>query len=485
MTHAPTNVRPQPVAGVSSGEVTAIDTGARWPLLLLLWAGLKWLLVAGVLALIASIQLHTPSFLAGCSWLTHGRAVALAETAFVYGWTANAGLGLALWVLGRLGGAPLRALNWAVAGTFAWNLGVAIGCVGIAIGDGTSFPLLHLPRYIQPLLLAGYGAIAVSGVLAWSGRRTAGTYASQWYAVAALFLFPWLFTAAQTMLLWAPVRGVLQAVVGGWFAQGVWTLWLAPLALAGAYYVVPRITGRVLPSYGFASLGFWTLIFVGGLTGGRHLIGGPVPAWIPTVATAACIMVLFHQMMVTLNLRGAFAGGGTALRFLAFGIAAYVLAGLIDALTSLRSVAEVTQFTHFVTAQQHLALYGAVSMMFFGVLYFALPRLTGRPWASGALVKGHFGAVVLGVPLLIACLAVAGWIQGSGMGDPSVTFAELANRTRPWLLGATAALGLLLAGNMLLVVNFARSVRAVCCCSAEAAPADPFRAPAAMEAPAS
>ena len=28
----------------------------------------------------------------------------------------------------------------------------------------------------------------------------------------------------------------------GWFAQSLWTLWMAPLALAGAYYVVPRVT---------------------------------------------------------------------------------------------------------------------------------------------------------------------------------------------------------------------------------------------------
>src|SRR2546426_5461227 len=113
-------------------------------------------------------------------------------------------------------------------------------------------------------------AMGVAGVLAWSGRKHDLMFASQWYGIAAIFLFPWLFSAAQVILLWSPARGVLQAVAAGWFAQGAWTLWLAPLALAVAYYIVPKVSGRLVPSYDFAALGFWVLIFVGGWTGGRH-----------------------------------------------------------------------------------------------------------------------------------------------------------------------------------------------------------------------
>ena len=96
----------------------------------------------------------------------------------------------------------------------------------------------------------------------WRGRvgKTDGTFASQWYAVAALFLFPWMLCAAQAVLLWWPVRGTVQAIAAGWYAQGAWSLWLAPLALTGAYYIVPKVAGRVLPTYESAPLGFWTLI---------------------------------------------------------------------------------------------------------------------------------------------------------------------------------------------------------------------------------
>lgn len=468
----------------SNGEVTATDTTARGPLLLLLGSALLWLVISGVLALVTSIQLVHPTFLAECPVFSYGRAQALQESAFIYGWAANAGLAIGLWVLGRLGGEPLRALNWVVVGTLFWNTALAVGLVGIATGGATSIAFLQLPGYVQPAMLFAYAAIGVTGVLAWLGRRNPCTFASQWYAVAALFLFPWIFSAAQVMLIWSPVRGTLQAVAGGWFAQSAWTLWLAPLGLAGAYYVVAKIKGRVLSSYDFAPHAFWCLLVLGAFTGGRHLVGGPVPAWIPSVAIVSCSLLLFNYFVVFLNLRGAFGAGGTALKLIAFGLAAYVFGGLVDAITAFRSVALITQFTHFDTAQQQLALYGGFSMMIFGAIYYAVPRLTGRAWASAGLTSGHRIAVSLGVVLLVVSLGMAGWIQGHDLNDAKVSFTDIATHTRPWLLAAVAAQGLLLGANLLLLVNFAMSACLSCC---SAAPTDPtlFRQPSTMEVSAS
>jgi len=438
----------------------------RAPLVFMVGAGILWLALAGILALISSIQLHSPEFLAQYAFSTHGRVQALAETAFVYGWIGNAGLALALWILCRLAGEPLRAARWVGTGAFFWNLGLAIGLAGIASGGQTAVPMLELPRTVQPLLFAAYASVALAGVVAWTGRRREVMFAAHWYAVAALFLFPWLFSVAQVMLLWVPVRGVLQAVVAGWFAQGMWTLWIAPLALAGAYYVVPRVSGRVLPSYDSAPLGFWCLLLVGGWTGGRHLIGGPAPAWIATVAVGAAVVLLFHYFVVVLNLRAGFAGGGISLRFISFGVAAYAFGGLVDAVTAVRGVAAMTQFTHFDEAQRQFALHGAATMMLFGTMYFALPRIVGRSWASRGLVLGHFTLSALGILLLAACLGAAGWVQGEALNDPKTAFSEIAGLTRNWLLGATAAQALLLFANILLAVNFFRTL--VCAPAGEA-----------------
>src|SRR5581483_10142425 len=107
----------------------------------------------------------------------------------------------------------------------------------------------------------------------------------------------------------------------------------------------------------------------------RHLVLGPVPAWIGTLGVVACALLLFHYLIVAINLRVVFGAKGTSVGFIKFGLIAYVLGGMLDALTSFRGIAAVTQLTFFQTAQEQLALYGAASMMLFGGIYYMLPRL--------------------------------------------------------------------------------------------------------------
>jgi len=435
-------------------ELTPNDSASRRPLLLLLASGLLWLVASGCLGIIASYQLHDPEFLSGFAPATFGRVNTLAETSFVYGWLANAGLALALWVLGRLSGEPLRAQNWAVAGATLWNIAVAVALVGVATGDATGFELLGLPSYVQLVMFFSYGAIAVSGLLAWSGRLRRVSHASHWYAVAALFVFPWILSVAHVALFAAPVRGVLQAVVAGWYARSAWTLWLAPLALSVAYYVVPKATGRLLPSYCCAAPGFWCLMVLGGLTGGRHLVGGPVPAWIPSVAVVSCVLLLVHTLAVALNLRVAFSGKAAALRFISFGTSAYIIGAAADAATSFRGVAALTQFTLADEAQRQVALYAALSTILFGGVYYALPLITGRAWFSARLILVHMALAFTGIILLVGSLCLSALAQGRGLLDPQVPFAEIFQHARPWLLTATFARAALLLGNTAFLANF-------------------------------
>src|SRR6266496_5269713 len=77
----------------------AIDASCRWPLLLLFSSGLCWLVLGTVLALISSIKLHAPGFLADSAWLTLGRVRPAAMNSFLYGFAAQVGLGVLLWLI--------------------------------------------------------------------------------------------------------------------------------------------------------------------------------------------------------------------------------------------------------------------------------------------------------------------------------------------------------------------------------------------------
>ena len=157
-----TSANPQ----ANPNDETPVEATGRCPIVLLLAFSLAWLLVSGTLAFIAGVQAHTPAFMAGCPILTYGHTRALQDTAFTYGWIANCGLALVTWILGRLGGHPLRAANWMGVGALFWNIAVAAGMVGIATGSATALTSLQIPGHIQPLMLAAYASIAVAGVLA-------------------------------------------------------------------------------------------------------------------------------------------------------------------------------------------------------------------------------------------------------------------------------------------------------------------------------
>ena len=90
---------------IAPNEKSEVATSARCSLSLLILSSLAWLILGGVLAVIHFVQVASPAFLADCPWLTVGHVQALQETTLIYGWAANVGLAVALWLLSRLGAA--------------------------------------------------------------------------------------------------------------------------------------------------------------------------------------------------------------------------------------------------------------------------------------------------------------------------------------------------------------------------------------------
>lgn len=66
------------------------------------------------------------------------------------------------------------------------------------------------------------------------------------------------------------------------------------------------------------------------------------------------------------------------LRFIGVGGLMYTASSVQGSLEALRSMNAVTHFTHYTVAHAHLGLYGFVSFVFFGAMYFVMPRITAR-----------------------------------------------------------------------------------------------------------
>lgn len=449
----------------SRDELRAIDASARLPVLVFLFSALAWLLAATGLALIASIQRHTPDFLAGCEWLTYGRTQAAALNAALYGWGFNASFVLVFWLMARLSRAVLRLPVVLVVAAVFWNLGVTLGVAGILAGDSTSVAWLEMPPYAAPLLFVAYALIGAWAVVTASRGRSEHLYASQWYLLAALFWFPWLYSVAQVTLFFQPVRGTAQALVGAWYVHGLASLWFTAVALAAIYYFLPKLLGRPIRHYELAALGFWTFLLFSSFAGLASLIGSPVPAWTQAAGAGASFFLVVPVLILGLNHLGTLAAGGLAavkrspaLRFIAVGAVAFTLSTLAWVATSLGAVAQATQFTLVGDAQTHVVLYGVFSMVAFGAIYFLAPRLLQREWPSAALIGAHFWSSLAGLVVCAGALALGGLAQGAAINDPEQypEFVQVMQRILPYLFTHSLGVILLAVGHLAFAVNFTR-----------------------------
>jgi len=451
-------------AAEPSLPVAEIDASCRWPLVLLFLSGMLWLAGGTVLALIASIKLHAPGFLADCPWLTLGRVRPAAMNAFLYGFASQVGLGTLFWLTCRLGGVKLL-FPWPllVAWKF-WNIGVTVGVLAIMAGASTGFEWLEMPRYAAAILFVSYAIMGLCAVATFASRRQRELFPSLWYLLAALFWFPWIYSAANYLLVLEPVRGTLQAAVNAWYTGNLAGLWLAPIALAAIFYFLPKLTGQPLYSRELAAFGFWTLAFFTNFAGLTGLIGGPVPRWMPSVSIVANVCLLVPLISNALNWHLTYAANRQAgkrdlvLRFVLFGAAAYLGSGLLGALMALPPVNAVTNLTYAVLARNHLVLHGFVGMVLIGCVYYIVPRLLQVGWPKENWIRFHFLCSVAGVTVLFLALMAGGVIQGWRLADARVTFLSIVKGTVPFAGLSTLGVLLLLAGQVAFIANLTASL---------------------------
>ncbi|MBI3345733.1 MAG: cbb3-type cytochrome c oxidase subunit I [Burkholderiales bacterium] len=416
-----------------------------------------WLLVASAAGLTASIKLHAPDWLTAQSWLTFGRIRTIHLNAVAYGWAPMAGLGIAMFIIPRLLKTELVGARYAFMGAAMWNaaLVAGLGAIGAGISDGLEW--LEIPWQIDVLFVVGGALVGVPLVLTLLHRRVQHLYVSVWYIGCALFWFPVLFVVANMPGLH---RGVEQATMNWWFGHNVLGLFYTPLALASVYYFLPKVIGRPVQSYNLSLLGFWGLAFFYGQVGGHHLIGGPVPGWLITLSIVQSVMMVVPVAAFTVNqyqtLKGHLGALRTSptLRFIGFGGLMYTACSVQGSVEALRSVNVVAHFTHFTVAHAHLGLYGFVTMVFFGAIYFITPRICGREWPSQALIAAHFWLAAVGITVYFVSLTVGGWLQGLAMLDESRPFMDSVAVTVPYLKARTVGGALMGLSHVVFAVHF-------------------------------
>lgn len=440
-------------AAAEPGEGT--DTRHRNLIFALIGFGTFWLVLGSFFGVIASLKLHLPDWLTGSAPLTFGRMRTMHLNSVIYGWLSLAGIGVAMFLVPRLFKTPLRGAKYGWAGLAFWNVGVAVGVYAIATGWTDGMEWLEIPWQVDGLLAIGGGCFAAPLVLTALKRNVHHIYVTAWYYLGALVWFPVLFIIANI-----PIHsGVQQATVNWWFAHNVLGLWLTPIGVGAAYYVLPKIIGKPIYSYRLSLLGFWALALFYSQVGMHHLIGGPVPTWVVTLSVVQSVMMFIPVIAVAINQHVLWGSNLWAfkqslpLRFVAFGAVMYTLASFQGSMEAVRAVNTVTHFTHYTVGHAHLGAYAFVSLVLFGTVYYLMPILTGRLWPYPRLIALHFWLVAIGFGVYFFSLTIGGWLQGLTMLDASRDWLESMRITVPYLQGRSVGGTLMTLGHILFAVN--------------------------------
>jgi cytochrome c oxidase cbb3-type subunit I len=447
-------------------SVRQIEDSCRVPVLVLITAAVAWLGIGAVFGVISAIKAHAPGFLAGVASLTYGRVYPASNLALVYGFVVQAGLGLGLWVLCRLGRNVVQGVSIITGAGILWNIGLLIGIGGVLAGGSTAYPWLEMPGVASPVLFCAYVLMAGWVLVTLHARERRSLYVSQWFILAGLLWFPWVFSTAQVLLIYSPVRGVMQAVVNGWYIHNLFEMSLASVGLAVIFYFVPKLLARPLHSRGLVLFGFWTLAFFVGWGGLQR--GDPVPSWMSGISAVGRVFLLVPVLAFGLSWFRTISGGhkqigaDRTLRFILVAMISYLLAAVPETAGALPAINQITAFTLFAQGTSQLRIHGFLAMALAGGCYYVWPRLTGRAWPSLGWIDVHFWCATAGMVLSAAALVIGGVVQGTGIARPDIDFVRVVRSTVPFLGTNTLGMTLLLVGYGAFILNVCRSLAAGC-----------------------
>lgn len=437
-----------------------IDRSLRHPVMFFLTSGAAWLAVSIFLGVIASAKVHSPGFLSSCSWLTYGRVFPAHLNALVYGWGMQAAFAVIIWLMARLSRKECTMIGTILTAGHVWNFGVALGVIGILTGHGTGMPWMEFPTFAWPVLLVSYFTILIGSFIQFRVRPEGHVYISQWYLLAAMLWFPWIFITANTLLHCIPGHPVMGAGISAWFRSAMIFLFFTPVALGTAYYLAPKITGRPVYSYALAKLGFWSLAIIAPWAGMQKLAGAPIPYFLPYLGAAATALIFIPACAAGINtIRTMLSNRETlaaspSLRFTAAGIGGLIILAVAAAILNLPgSSLRLTQFSLSGYGFDVLAIYGFFTFVMFGATYFIVPRVTLREWISRRLIKMHFLFSVYGIITVALVALFGGVLQGGGQENWQQPWSGAAAFAKPYTVAITFAWCLILFSNIFFFIH--------------------------------
>lgn len=431
-----------------------------------------WAIVAMAAGVYLSAELVWPQLNFEQPWLSFGRLRPLHTNGIIFGFGVSALMGTAFYTVQRTSHVALFSPRLAWFCCYGWQVVVLLGGLSL-LGGWTSskeYAELEWPFDIAITVLWVCFGIVFFGTIA--KRTIKPIYISNWFyggliiVIAMLHIVNSLAIPVTLGKSYSLYSGAQDAIVQWWYGHNAVGFLLTGGFLGMLYYFLPKIAGRPIWSYRLSIVSFWAFTYLYIWAGPHHLHYNAIPEWVQSLGVVMSIILLAPSWATMINgimtVSSAWQKLKTdpALKFIVLSLAFYGLATFEGPMMALRSVNVVSHFTDWTVGHVHSGALGWNAMITYGVFYYLVPRLAGKPLHSVKLANVHFWLALAGTMLYVIAMWAAGvsqgllWLSIDEIGELRYGFVDImASMTSYYGLRLIAGL-IFLSGTILMAYNF-------------------------------
>ncbi|OGF53116.1 MAG: hypothetical protein A2Z21_06915 [Candidatus Fraserbacteria bacterium RBG_16_55_9] len=404
-----------------------------------LWffSSLIWLALGPLIGLLQSLQFLWPQeleFLANIRF-AYSKARIFHTNLVIYGWIAMSFISAILYIVPRLCNVSLknaRLIYWA---GWLWNIAVALDLALIWAGIvGNPFLSIQPYEYAEAPMLVDILIVLCAVAVIFGVHRTVLTRERPTLYVSVWYLLGGLYTTAITYLvgnfLTLAFTGLGNQILHAWWLHNAVGLFITPLGVGIAYYLIPITAQQPLYSHRLSILGFWTLMAFYPGTGLHHFLQMPMPSWIGEFAVISSVLLAIPVLAVVVNHLATPRPNwqrvleSYPLRFTVLGTVYYLLTCIQGPFQTTHAVNWFVHFTEWVQAHAHLALAGAFTCYGLAAGLYIFPRLTGKQLYSRTLANWIFWLMAAIFPLFYLGFTHSGLVTGISVNLMDKTIYE-------------------------------------------------------------
>lgn len=389
------------------------------------YSSLLWLALGPLVGLFQSLQFLFPDALDVLSNLSlpYSKLRIFHTNLVIYGWIGMGFVSAILYIIPRLCDVDLKLPRLAYGAGWVWNLAVTLDLVLIwagIVGDPwlsiQPYEYAEAPLLVDLLIVLAAVAVVLSVHGTVLARRRAGLYVSVWYLLGGLYTTAITYLVGNFLVL--AFTGLGNQMMHAWWLHNAVGMFITPLGVGIAYYLIPIAARRPLYSHRLSILGFWTLMAFYPGTGLHHFLQMPMPRWIGEFAVISSVLLAIPVLAVVVNHLATPRGSWSRvlqsypLRFAVLGTVYYLLTCIQGPFQATHTVNWFVHFTEWVQAHAHLALAGAFTCYGLAAGFFMFPRLVGRQLYSRALAGWIFWLMAVVFPLFYLGFTHSGLVTG-------------------------------------------------------------------------